>query len=501
MSRSHAVIRNVVWNHASKILDFGLLYLVRVMIARTLGPANDSQYALFSNLTTILVLLSALGTDWLVYRFAPGYHVRGERDALASLLRKTYMLRVGASAVCMAGVIFVLQNAGVDSRWSGLVSVSMMVGMFVVGQNLTMLGTAAFTALMNTRVVFAVTVSTRMLLTAAIALLAFGGALTAERAITALACAVAVSALLYLLRLWPFMRGGRTPLPVRAMAVFSGVLLSHDLISLVLGRQSDILILSYWFPGDARISIYDNAFQIGLVVQQAVTVGLGGVLFSTYARFAAEARDKLGQAHQRVLQGIQLAYIPVAATAALLAPGLITAVYGERFLPMAHLVQAFLVLDVIDLGLLGGGANVALLNTVGREKTVLINRLSWGALNLAVNLYVIPHYGILAAIVVSRGCSLAAAFTEYRIVVRTVGGGYSARSAFTAVGTTALGVGAAMLLPRETLGDCILAAFAVICVVAVTYAIAKPPALGWALNALRSTVRGSSGDTAAPPAP
>lgn len=486
MTRAGSFIRNVAWNHAGKIFDFGLLYLVRVMIARTLGPDNDSLFALFSSLATIGVLLAALGTDWIVYKYLPGFSTRDERDALAALLRRTYILRVTTSLIVAAACMMMLRDPS-WGRWGVLGPFAGWVALFIIGQNLTMLGTAVFTAMMRTRVVFAVTISARIVLAAMIAVLMWNGELTAGRAMTVSACAVLLSAGVYAFWIRRNFRGPRTALPVRTMAAYGAVLLSHDLLYLVLGRQSDVLMLAYWFPGSAQVSLYDNAWQIGLVVEHVVTVGLAGILFSMYVRLAMESRDALATAHYRVLQCIQLIFVPVAATVALIAPGMIGTLYGPQFVPAAELVRVYLLLDLVDVGLLGGGANNALLNTVGKERVVLWNRGGWGVINLAVNFMIIPRYGALAALIVSRLCNLSAASVEYAVVVRTIGGGYVKRTAVIVFGATALGIFVASLLPRASAFECALVATVSIAVIAGGYALAKLPVLSWAVHLFRGS--------------
>jgi O-antigen/teichoic acid export membrane protein len=429
MGHGPRFLRSFAWNHAARLVDFGLLYLVRVLVARALGPQHDSVYALFANLLTFPVLLTAFGTDWVVLKHVPPTLAAGEHDRVASILRRTFVARVLASAIGGA-LVSALLGLGMaeGSRWGVLAPYAGFAVVFVIGQNLMQFGMAANTALHRTRTLFMVNTAVRGSLFIGLLVIIAVGQLTPGAAIAAVSIAAAVGAIAYSSGLRTRMRGTAVNVALRPMLAYGAALLGQDVLSLVLGRWSDIIIISYWFPGGTSVSMYDNGFQFGMMVQLAVTVGLGGVLFSTFAEMAAHARENMAGALSRVLQIVQLVFFPFAAFVIVIAPSLVGVVYGQAYAAVTMFVQVYVAIDCIVVGVFGGGNCALALNTIGQQNFVVRNRMSWGIVNIALNLAVIPAYGPLAALACTRLCVAGAECVEFINVRRKIGRFWNARA-------------------------------------------------------------------------
>ncbi|HZV12515.1 MAG TPA: oligosaccharide flippase family protein [Candidatus Kapabacteria bacterium] len=492
-TRAQHAIKGVAWNYLGRISEFGLLYVIRAIIARTLGPSNDSIFALFSSLTAGAVLLTALGTDWVVYKYLPQLTAQEKPSEAAYLLRKTFFLRLLSSSLGAIAIYTLLGPLHIEflSKYSLLFPYLIFIALYIVGQNMALFGTATLTASLRTKEVFFINVTTKFLLAAGIAVLVFSSLLTPSTAIIAVTCTACVAGALYIIRISPKLRTQRTPFRLSPLVSFAAFLLGNDLLSIVLGRQSDILVLSYWFPGSPQTSFYDNAFQFGLVVEQGITIGLAGILFSIFSELATRDRARLGEAHRQILGAIQLLFIPVGAFIAFAAPVIIPTIYGGKFLPAIPFVRAFLLLDIIDSGILGGGLNITLLQTINRERTTFTNRCVWGAVNLAVNLYLIPRYGALAALVTTRICDLGAVSVEHFIVRRETQASFPFRHFIIAALGTGIGLAGIFFLPGDSFFNCILAGIVFVLLVAGAYYVTKPPALLWVLQTVRGKLTGT----------
>ncbi|HET7152552.1 MAG TPA: oligosaccharide flippase family protein [Candidatus Kapabacteria bacterium] len=492
-TRAQRAVTGVAWNYLGRISEFGLLYIIRAVIARTLGPSNDSIFALFSSLTAGIVVLTALGTDWVVYKHLPQFTAQGKHGEAAYLLRKTFFLRL-LSASLGAVVVYVLLgplHAGFLDKYSPLFPYLIFIALYIIGQNMALFGTATLTASLRTKDVFFINVTTKLLLVGGIAVLVFSSILNPSSAIIAVTCTACVAGALYIIRIAPSVRAEKTPFRLSPLVTFAAFLLGNDLLSIVLGRQSDILILSYWFPGSPQTSYYDNAFQFGLVVEQGITVGLAGILFSIFSDLAARNRSRMGEAHSQILGAIQLIFIPVAAFIAFAATTIIPTIYGAKFQPAIPFVQAFLLLDIIDGGMLGGGLSITLLQTINRERTTFANRCAWGAVNLAANLYLIPKYGAFAALLSTRICDLGAVAVEYFIVRRETHAHFPLRHLAIAVLGAGIGLVGIFFLPGDSFFDCFISGIVFVLLVAGTYYLTKPPALMWLLQTVRGKFSGA----------
>jgi len=487
MIKAHQAIKGATWNYLNRTTELGLLFLASALIARTLGPEKDSIFTLFSSLVGVTVSFTGLGIDWIVYKYIPQFTSIGKSTEASALLRRTFIIRL-LSAFAGALTIYALIatfNFTFLSPYKLLLPYLVFTVLYIIGQNIALFGTAVLTSTLRTKEVLFINSTVKLFLIALLAWAAYSSLLSPNIAIISVTGAACVTGMIYIYYLIPIIRGNRVPVEYAPIIMFGAVLLGNDVLSFLLGRYSDILVLSYWFPGSPQVSIYDKAFQAGIVVEFSVMAGLSGVLFTVFAELAVRARERLNEAHQRVLAITQMVFIPVAVFVVFFAPAIIGLIYGSNYAPAVLLFRIFLILDVIDVGVFGGGMNITLLNTISLEKTAFRNRCLWGITNLAVNLYLIPHYGILSALVTTRGCNLCAVAVEYFIVRRAIGGTYMFRWLVTAIIAAGIGLAGISLLSGDSLFNCLIGGFIFVLLVVALYFVMKPAPMKWALQVIR----------------
>ncbi len=487
MNRSHQAIKATTWNYLSRLSDVGFLFLINALIARTLGPAQDSIYTLFLTIVGTTVTFTSVGIDWIIYKYFPQLKAQNKSNEAAALLRRTFIIRFSIACVGAITIYFLIvsSGAGVLASYAVLIPFGGCAALYIVGQNIANYGTVALTAGLRTKEALFINGSVKFFLITALGICVFQSYLTPSIAIISVTAAAVLTGVLHTGSLLPRIRGPRAAIVYSPIIMFGVFLLGNDILSFLLGRASDILILRYWFPGSPIISIYDKAFQAGLVVEYFVTIGLSGVLFSVFAELATRARSELGEAFQRTLAMIQFAFIPVAIFVVYYAPVLVVSLYGSQYAPAADLLRAFLLMDIIDMGVFGGGLNITLLNVINAERIVLINRCIWGAINLGVNLYAIPHYGVFAAIITTRACNLCAGGVEHFIARRAIGAGYQFRWLGIAAGAALAGIAGIFFLPGESLSNCAIGGLVFLLICGCVYYFLKPAPMMWAYQIIR----------------
>jgi O-antigen/teichoic acid export membrane protein len=118
-----------------------------------------------------------------------------------------------------------------------------------------------------------------------------------------------------------------------------GIGQSVSRIGVILANQADNLVVGRWL-GAVALGYYSRAFQLMSVPSSLLGDILDKVLFPTMARVQDDTR-RLAQAYVQGTALLALITLPVAVTAALLAPELITVVFGSRW---ERLVEPFQIL-------------------------------------------------------------------------------------------------------------------------------------------------------------
>lgn len=226
-------------------------------------------------------------------------------------------------------------------------------------------------------------------------LLALGlGVFAAGYAYVLAAAAAAVVAHTFLHRLFS-LRGGVTT-QLGELLGFSGPLVVATVISALL-VHTDTLMLGY-FRTDAEVALYAAAYPLayGLLL---VFSAFGFIYLPLASRLdAADSRGELDEIYSVTTKWIFVITFPLFLAFTVFPADALSIVFGARYSPAA---TALVILSIGFMANAAAGRNRQTLSALGRTKVLMVATTGTYALNVGLNLLLIPRYGHVGAAVAS----------------------------------------------------------------------------------------------------
>jgi len=402
------VFRKAAETLAAKGLLIAIGLLTSVVVARILGPEGRGFYAVATAVAAFGIQFGNAGLH-----ASNSYHVAKDRSLLGPLLGNTM-----AASLAFGGGISVLSLAVFQFRPDlaplpkGLLILSLAwipFGLaFMLLQNL-MIG------IQDIRAYNIVEVMNRVLSIAFVAILIAAGAVTAESVYVAGFIALLASIF------WIFRRLRRAIAhpPVLSLPMFLGNLrygLKAYLAALFafMVLRIDLLMVKY-IRGADEAGYYSIAVSmVDLIYLIPATIGT--IVFPKLSAMGTDAEKWEYARKMSLYLGVVLAV--VVAVAIPLAPILISLLYGKAFLPAA---PSFAILGV---GVVFYGLNNLYSNCLAAMSFPWFAVWIWvamAALNVLLNMYLIPRMGIVGASLSSLVCYLALMLSQYAYLARKGG--------------------------------------------------------------------------------
>lgn len=434
-------------------------YLYRFAVARGLGPDGFGTFSQARSVLLVLAVLSTLGLNAGVKRFVAKLGEEGRGAEARRVIRDGSWL-VAASTLAGAALLWALAGPlGAAFHNPSLVwplrilafALPTAVGIDYVAR----IGEAfrSFRAAVVARQVLDPCL--RLVLT--VGLLALGGGLTAVMGAYAVSgvigLLVAIGLVARIERLRALDRGAvssqaGTLLRFSLPLVFGGVLFDF-------AERIDILMIGL-FRDEAQVGVYavGSALARALLLLVASTVPVVGTLAAeAVGRGSAEEIAKL---HRTVTRWMLFFTAPLGAGLLLFPEEAVTLLFGRQYAEAAATVQV-LVLAYLT-GVLAGPVGL-LLNTMGKTHWTLANMAIRTAINIVLNLLLIPRFGIVGA---AWGTVVSLAVASALMLVwlgrmAPIGRSYAGwgRPLLVLCGASALGWGASRLLMAAGVGGAV----------------------------------------------
>jgi len=463
---AHRVTRGFAWNHLYKIAEYGGVNLYAILVVRKFGPELGGNYAVFLSITGTLAIIGAFAVDGVLLRYLPRIlggerqigeaTIDGVRPFLIELLafRLFINLILGLLVVLVLGVL----PAYLPSLAASLGNIGSLwpyVLVFLIGQACVAFSAYTLMGLMQVKWVFFASLIFRTILLAAGAIMLMTHLFSLDNAAALFAFSTLGNGILLVYWVYRHVeressRGLRTefanfrrrlrsfifrPSQVRMFVLLPFMLYGvttwgNDLLSTVLGRQPDILMMRALLGENARdIGLYESAARLALMAEYISLFGLGGLLVSVFSGLAHTDERKEGKLKyprllnaRREISGYQtVATAPIFAFMLAFAPLVIEVVYGPKFAGAVPMMVASLILQAITVIAFGGGMHITSLVVIGKERIVFVNRLSWGVLNLVANYFLIQSYGGLGAMIGTQCANCGACMTESFFTAKLIG--------------------------------------------------------------------------------
>ena len=157
-------------------------------------------------------------------------------------------------------------------------------------------------------------------------------------------------------------------------------------------------MLANLHPDRAQASLYDVAYSIAQLAAMAMTVGLSGVMFATFARLAVEDQKKMDRFYAFSIRIVSLLSVPAFCFILVHAETVLDVLYSSRYSAAAPLVMGIIAFRIVAR-LFGGPENAEYLLSRGRVGAVVAIGVAAAATNLVLNILLIPRLGAMGSVV------------------------------------------------------------------------------------------------------
>jgi O-antigen/teichoic acid export membrane protein len=387
------ILSNALALTIGSALAQGLMAVTVLLTARQLGVMSFGQYTATFSVAAFTSVLFNLGLDtWLLRSGAREQHRLGE------LLGNALIVKLLLGSVWLAGLVLILPRLNPGTFVASLVCIA---GIAILGEGLLSAMLSAFKALLRTRVpVWAMIGLRGTILVLTALLVALGAKNLAGYALIRLIVAAAVAGIVLRLlpftlrartRAWPGM--GRETLPFAASDLAASVYLQADttLAAIMLGSAA----VGLYAPASSLV----NAL---FVIPAALYTLMIPVLVRTM-----DARGRLpGRMIVRSLGSFALLGVVLWAGTSLASGRLLTFLLGDAFKGSGVLLA--ILSPILFLKSVNFGAAAVLVAVGWQGRRVYVQAAAAG-LNVALNLAVIPRFGVIGVAwvyVISELCLL-----------------------------------------------------------------------------------------------
>ena len=361
-----------------------LAVLLVIYAARQLGTAGFGTYAFLLTLLNIFYLITDFGLGTLTTR-----DVAREPAEEGRYLGNVLFLRFALALIAAAGMIAtaaVVQPAPAIVKLAALLALSLF---FPGGVDTC---SAIFYAHQRMELPAGVGVIATMLRVGiSLGALAAGAGLTALLVIYTAAAAVQFVLLLILLGMhmsfrfsltwtfWKYLLGQAFPL---ALA---------NLFSVVYFRVDTIMLAA--LAGQEAVGLYNAAFRL-LEFTLMVPAYYVGAIFPVVSASQAAHPQRFLLIYRRSFKYMLIAALPMAVGASMLSPSLVDVLYGREYAASVP-VLAVLMWSLVFIAV--NSFNAPYLIAMGRQRTVTLLTAFGMVLNIALNAWAIPRWGIMGA--------------------------------------------------------------------------------------------------------
>jgi O-antigen/teichoic acid export membrane protein len=394
-----------------RVLSVGVNFGTQVMIVRYLSKTDYGVFAYVLAIVGAGKSLAALGLDRAVSRFLPIYD---EREQRGRLLGSLLMVTATIAGMGIAFVVFVAALRGLVAGGVGesddAVAVLLILLLLAPVQAFDELLMSVFAVFTRARAIF----FRKYVLAPGLRLAAVGGVVLAGGDVRALAAAsVAAAALGVILYSWMLVRTLRRGLlrrvrrselefPVREIFGFALPLLAVDALFLLQNTANIVMLAHFGSATDvADYRAVQPAAHLNLLVMTSFTL-----LFTPLASrlFARGDTDGVNELYWRTAVWIAVCSFPVFAATFAVASPVTVGVFGERY------AGSGAILALLSLGYYCNAAlgfNGLTLRVYGLVRYVVVISIVAAAVNVALNLVLIPLYGAIGAGIATAATMLA----------------------------------------------------------------------------------------------
>jgi O-antigen/teichoic acid export membrane protein len=442
-----SVLSGGAWKAASLLMPQLYALVQSVVAARFLGPPGMGVQSFIAFTEISVVSLISVGLATSLMRYIGEMLGRGRGGEVRDLVAWGWHVQL-AGAVLAGGGLGLAALAGASPR-----SAWMLAAVATAAAVLHTVPSAVLIGAQRWRDASVVGLATGIAATAAIvAVLAAGGGITGMFAVEA---AVAILNLAWtgtlaqksLVRLAPLPRLPATTLRKDART-YAALASLTAVVTFVVWRRSELFFLQH-SSASSQIAFYSIAFAL-MTALVALPQSLSQVVSPAVATlFGAGAGERIRRGYERGARLLVLLALPVTAAALAVGPETVRVIwgrdYGEAGSVFLILLAPLPLLPLINL-------SRAFLTGIGAIRVPLLIMLAAGALNIGLDVLLVPRYDALGAAVANDCAQLAAGLPILAYARSRVGGVFLetpvlVRAAAASTGAGGAAWGCVLLVP------------------------------------------------------
>ncbi len=415
MSKAKLTFQSALWNHAGKVLEYLLMYITSIVIARGLGVEENGRFVGLFSLSQLLLVLCSFGLETSLNKFIPQLAAERHDAHAAFILRRAILIRI-AAFFGVAMLFYLLVQSFTIPFFSESGKALLFVLAFTGIRSIFPLFVAALTAQFRTALTSRINLVIRIVEIIAVVVLAkFQFTVENLFILFATTSALHVTAYAIFSRMNILTEAERVDM--KPIIAFGGMYWVNTIVDFILGRQGDVFFLSNLLPEASQAGLYDVAYSIAQLASLAMTIGLSGVTFATFANLAVTSQETMDKFYSFSIRIISLLTIPALAFLIFNASAVLRVLYSSHYLAAAGLVQGILAFRICSR-LFGGPENAEFLLSQGRVGTVVSLGVIAATTNILLNVLLIPKFGGMGSVIASGFgtllANLLAAFAVYR---------------------------------------------------------------------------------------
>lgn len=397
MALARSILRGFLWNHAGKLTEYALVYIFSLIVARRLGAELTGVYAMLLSVAQLLLVISSFGLEMSIASRLPGLLKDNSIGEVRAAVRKVVLAR--AVAVGVIGLLFVAVRDYLITLLGAppaFVDVLLLLLFYVAFRSFVSLFTSLHYAHLETRkpAFIALVMRCGEVLGALVVLgLGFGlREIILLIVLTGLFHATALAASLGNLLWGPVSRSNQW-----SLLSMGGKFWANTMMEFLLGKQTTVLLMSYFLVATASIGYYDVAMNLAGVINFGMTIGFSGMSIASLSSVHATNERLMPQYWEFLSRAVAVMVIPAFIFAAYFAGEIVVLLYMEDFLPSTVLFQV-LVVFYIGTRMLAGGIAADYLHSQGMSARLITASLTGAAANIGLGIFLIPRLGVLGAV-------------------------------------------------------------------------------------------------------
>lgn len=408
------VRRNTLWSGIEAGAGLVTAFLVSIAIARTFGPARMGYFNFVLWVCGISASLGSLGIPATTAKYMAEYLGRDQRGVARSVFFVT--LRAQAMiATCVAAAAAILVLTVFDPAYR---TISLVIVAGIVPQMVSYIPSQANNAAERLRANVPGAVAGMGVYAAGVTISLVLGWDLLGVAVSTFLCHV-TELTLKLSSVLPWVTSepaAAVPAELRIrMFRFSRKSFALMVLNLVVWDRSDIFFLKWLSPDIRQVAFFSLPFSLverALLAPQVLAGAIAATLFAEY-----------GRSHQRMLRIAELALryvlicgVPLLFGLAALGKGVVGLLYGAQYAPAAGVLATVALLGVAKSTLY---PVQAVYSATERLRTVLMVACIGGAIDILLDVLLIPRFGALGAAIANGTAQVYAAASLWFQASRT----------------------------------------------------------------------------------